>query len=412
LGHLNRSNEAVASFDNALAIRGISLLEKVSDIARDVGSAKSQQTEGPGFLVEWRPLATLDAIVSEWRDLAGRALEPNIFYEAAFALAAVTVYGSRIEVGLIWSKSSPQRLVGLFPVRIERLGDEFSPVILVGWRHPQAALGTPLIDRDVAEDVLDAFLDDVHRAPQFPNILVLPFIREADLFASVLDRVLARRGDRVAVFDRHHRGQLVPGSERDSYFVRAIGPKKRRNLRRLRQRLEETGRVIFATTATQPAIATALSDFFTLEASGWKGRAAQASKQKPGHQQFFEAAVIGLAAEGKARVDRLLLDDRPIAASITFKTGNDGWFWKIAYDEDLARFSPGVQLMLDLTNAFLADLTIKQVDGCAVRDNPLINHIWRERLSIGHFVVAAGPEENVAFDLMCRDIALRLSERR
>ena len=40
------------------------------------------------FRVEWRPLAELAALASEWRALASRALEPNVFYEPAFALAA------------------------------------------------------------------------------------------------------------------------------------------------------------------------------------------------------------------------------------------------------------------------------------------------------------------------------------
>jgi hypothetical protein len=47
------------------------------------------------FRVEWRPLAGLGAIAAEWRALAARALEPNVFYEPAFALAAAPVFGRR-----------------------------------------------------------------------------------------------------------------------------------------------------------------------------------------------------------------------------------------------------------------------------------------------------------------------------
>ena len=67
------------------------------------------------------------------------------------------------------------------------------------------------------------------------------------------------------------------------------------------------------------------------------------------------AAVGALAAEGKARVDRLLLDGRPIAAAVTLRSGETAWTWKIAYDESHARASPGVQLMHDLTESLLAD---------------------------------------------------------
>ncbi len=40
------------------------------------------------FAVEWRWFAELVPIADDWRDLAARALEPNVFYEPAFALAA------------------------------------------------------------------------------------------------------------------------------------------------------------------------------------------------------------------------------------------------------------------------------------------------------------------------------------
>ena len=44
------------------------------------------------FRVEWRPLAALGPITPQWRDLASRVLEPNVFYEPAFALAAALIF--------------------------------------------------------------------------------------------------------------------------------------------------------------------------------------------------------------------------------------------------------------------------------------------------------------------------------
>lgn len=408
LSRLGASDEAISSYDRALEARGISISEQIVGVPQD-SSPQFQRAENAQFIVEWRPLATLSTIIAEWNALVDNALEPNIFYEPAFALSAANIYGSKVGAVLVWSKASPQRLLGLFPVRLERADDR---LILVGWRHSQIALGTPLIHRDFADGVVETVLDYVYRTPRLPKLLIFPFICELGSFVSVLDRVMLRRGDRAAMFDRHDRGQLSPGSERAIYLDRAIGSKKRKNLRRARRQLEENGRVVFVTATTKTAIPPALSDFFALEASGWKGRAKTAAAAHPEEQRIFETAVLGFAAEGKVRVDRLLLEDRPIAASITFRSGNDAWFWKTAYDENFAHASPGVQLMLEVTKVLLADLTITQADGCAQRDNPLINHIWRERLSIIHFVISTGPETNVDFALACRDIALRFAERR
>src|SRR5271156_1375543 len=70
--------------------------------------------------VEWRDFAELSSIVREWRELAARALEPNIFYEPAFALAAAPVFGRGAGAVLIWSGTKPRKLLGFFPARIVR----------------------------------------------------------------------------------------------------------------------------------------------------------------------------------------------------------------------------------------------------------------------------------------------------
>ena len=56
---------------------------------------------------EWRPLAALGEVRGEWRDLARRALEPNVFYDPAFALAAAPVFGADIGAVLVWSTAAP-----------------------------------------------------------------------------------------------------------------------------------------------------------------------------------------------------------------------------------------------------------------------------------------------------------------
>ncbi len=55
------------------------------------------------FTVEWRALTELAPIVAEWRELAAHALEPNVFYEPAFLLAAVPVFGRDAGAVLVWS---------------------------------------------------------------------------------------------------------------------------------------------------------------------------------------------------------------------------------------------------------------------------------------------------------------------
>ena len=68
--------------------------------------------------------------------------------------------------------------------------------------------------------------------------------------------------------------------------------------------------------------AVALTDFMALEAAGWKGRAGGAARAHAATEAFMREAVTALAAKGDARIDRLIHDGHPVAASITLRSGN------------------------------------------------------------------------------------------
>jgi CelD/BcsL family acetyltransferase involved in cellulose biosynthesis len=355
--------------------------------------------------VEWRPLASLAPIMDDWRSLVTRALEPNVFYEPAFAFAAAPTLGPDVHVGLVWSGTIARRLVGLFPARIapRRYGLPFG--VLVGWTHPFGPLGTPLVDRDLGADVIAAWLDHVGRDPAMPAVSLLPLAPSTGPFATAFDLALVRARRRQTQFDPHRRALLAP-TEREGYLERGTDPKRRKELRRQRRRFEEND--VTLVVATEPdAVADALATFFTLEASGWKGRAGTAAANDDAVRRFMAQAVIGLAREGKASVHRLIFEGRPAAAAITLRSGDTAWFWKIAYEEALARFSPGVMLAADVTEALLANPAVTRADSCAAPDHPMIDRLWRERLPLSDRLFMVRPEAGLSFALATRLEAMR-----
>lgn len=359
-----------------------------------------QSIKAAALRVEWRPLAAMAADAPAWRALAERALEPNVFYEPAFALAAAPVFGEGVNAGLVWLHD---KLIGFFPCRRARPYGIPLPV-LTGWTHPYAPLGVPLIDRDDGAAALAAWLDHLAGDPTRPSLWLLPFLSEGP-FARMLDAALAMRGASGAQFGLHRRALLAP-KDRASYLADAVGAKKRKELRRQRRRLERTGTLTTVLATDAAAVPGALDDFFALEAKGWKGRAGSAAALHEDLRGFVARAVSGLAAEGKARVDRLRLSGQAIAALVTLRSGASAWTWKIAYDESHAHASPGVQLMVDLTEALLADLTVARADSCATANHPMIDHLWRERLVLSDRLIAVRPSP-VGFALACRLETLR-----
>jgi len=340
---------------------------------------------------EWRQLAQLPPIAESWRELAGRALERNVFYEPAFALAAAAAFGADAGAVLVWSGTSPRKLLGFFPARIERRRYAVKLPVLVGWTHPYAPFGVPLVEREAAEPVVAAFLGFVAAEPSLPGLLLLPFLPENGPFAAALAAILRRAQMPSADFNRHRRALLAPSSARPRYVERSVPARKRKELRRAVRRLAEMGALLLTSTTAPAAVATALEDFFSLEAGGWKGRAGTAAVCRDDVGGFVRAAVEALAAEDKVVAVRILLDGRAIAAAIVLRSGDHAWFWKIAHDERFARFSPGVMLTVALTEQLAEDRTIAQSDSCASADHPMIEHVWRERLALCDRLIGLRP---------------------
>jgi hypothetical protein len=247
--------------------------------------------------------------------------------------------------------------------------------------------------------VIAAFLAHVARDPHLPKLLLLPLIARQGSFAETLDRVIARYGWRSAGFGEHERALLLPGRQ-SAYLDQAVSAKRRKELRRQRHRLDDIAPVRIANMTEPCLIGAGLDEFLALEARGWKGRAGTAAAEHEATYRFMASALAALAAEDKARIDRLLLGERAIAASILLRSGSGGWFWKIAYDEAFARYSPGVQLTLALTESLIGDPAIAQVDSCATPDHQMIDHLWRERLTLVDRLVAT--DVGVGFTLACR----------
>jgi hypothetical protein len=135
--------------------------------------------------VEWRSLAELESIGGEWRELAARALEPNVF-------AAAPVFGRGVGALLVWSGADPRRLLGFFPARIETRRYGIKLPVLVGWSYPYAPFGVPLIEREAAEPVIAACLAHLAATETLPGLLLLPLLPETGPFATALDAITRR----------------------------------------------------------------------------------------------------------------------------------------------------------------------------------------------------------------------------
>jgi hypothetical protein len=226
-----------------------------------------------------------------------------------------------------------------------------------------------------------------------------------------LNEVCLREGLRPRVLQSDRRAALDATREAETLLRDGLGRKKLKELRRQRHRMEEHGAVSFAAARAPREVASATEIFLKLEASGWKGQRGTALIQNAGDAAFIRRATVALAERDQCEIVTLYSGETPVAAGIVLRQNNRAFFFKLGVDETFAKFSPGVQLTLELTRHLCADPQITSADSTASADHPMINPIWRERLAIGDVLIPLQQNDPVVA-LIHAALAARQSLRR
>jgi CelD/BcsL family acetyltransferase involved in cellulose biosynthesis len=334
--------------------------------------------------------APLTAVaVSQWRALAERANEPNGYYLPGWALAVNACARGRTGVSALsaWSDAAQggvARLIGLMPV-ISMWRAYKIPLPALVSAHPYGTLCTPPLDRGVASEAATQLICAARQAGAHAVIL-----REVSLDGAAMKtfaEALRQQGLRPRVLQFHLRACLNATRDAEELLHEALGSRKLKELRRQRHRLAEHGALHFEVARAPEEVTTALETFLRLEASGWKGKRGTALIQDDGDAAFVRRATVALAETGQCEIVTLRSGDTPVAAAIVLRHQDRAFYFKLGIDERFAKFSPGVQLTLDLTRHLCADPAIATADSTAAADHPMINPIWRGRFAIGDVLI-------------------------
>ena len=111
------------------------------------------------------------------------------------------------------------------------------------------------------------------------------------------------------------------------------------------------------------------------------------SASSPPASEIGHCAAEREAETGQCEIVTLRAGETAVAAGIVLRHQNRAFFFKLGIDERFAKYSPGVQLTLDLTRHLCADPAIASADSTASPDHPMINPVWRGRLAIGDVLI-------------------------
>lgn len=346
----------------------------------------------------------LDRLDGHWRELADEAAEPNAFAEIWFAFAGLRHLAPSQDVRLIevWSAASgAPSLIGLMPVCISRRYGRAPVHHVQNWLHFHNFLGSPLVRAGREEAFWAALLDALDREPWAKSFLHIEKLTEGGPVHRGLAAAAQALGRPCDIVHRCERALLASNLSPQEYYERTVRKKKRKELKRLSARLAEIGRVETRSLAHEAELLPWCNDFLALERTGWKGEAGSALACATETEAFFTEAVTGAFHAGRLDMLRMDLDGRPIAMLVNFLAPPGSFSFKIAYDEDYARFSPGVLIQLENLQVLARD-DVRWMDSCAVENHPMINSLWAERRSIVRVTVPlAGFRRGAAFRV-CR----------
>ena len=355
----------------------------------------------------------LGALEPQWQDLADHAVEANPFYEPWMALPALErLTHGEVRVVLIHAphpsgRKGERLLCGLFPLeRQTRRGVRF----LQSWRYPFCYLGTPLLRRGCAKEALTTFFDWLAReAPREGPLRLFDLSGGGEVRRHLVDALYERSWAGIQDVS-YTRAYFRRASTAEAFIQGApLGGRRRKELRRLEARLAEKGRLEYRALETLDDLPVWVAAFVKLESRGWKGRADVAVQSHEEQLRFFEEMARQAFLRGKLQMLSLELDGRPLAMKVNLDAQDGAVAFKIAYDEEYARFSPGVLLELENIRQ-LHDSDRAWMDSCASPNRFMINQLWPDRVEITSLWVVP-PKSRLGWVLAALPLVRLLSQR-
>lgn len=321
---------------------------------------------------------------AELDDLAGRALEPNLFAEPPVFLAGLEHMDLDKPLWIVCVRDDSSLLHAVFPFVLEPLRAGVGIRVLRNWTHHNCSLGTPLIDAARAAEALAALADWIDSGAAPAGGVRWTKLSWDGPFGAMVRETASRHAWLMDVTSAQ-RAVLL----RDQNAKAAISTKHAKELRRLERRLADEGEIAYATLQSGEPFEPWFDDFLAIEAKGWKGVEGSAIGLRQQDTAFFHSVVRQAHVAGRLQLHRLTVGERVVAMKLNLRSAADAYSLKIGYDESYARFSPGVLLELFNIKEFeLEPAIITRMDSCAITNHPMIDRLWSGRREIATVTLA------------------------
>ena len=336
-----------------------------------------------------------DRDVRAWRDLAEHAIEPNPLFEAECLIPAAHNLPNGEQISLVIAEDEG-RFLGCFPVL--RVGGDTKPSSSwAGVRRPAFTTqvrrlrydGTPLIrgERGVeaATALLSALTDQAHTRDA--GILVLEALDTDGPVSSYFRSAAKNLGLPLYAYRTWER-PIVRRRDELTYRNSYEG-KSDRKLAKLRRQLGDKlgGDVQFV---DRSADASAVDQLIAIEAAGYKTTKGVAMASHPGEPEWFAEMCAQFRETGRVLLYSMQVGDSVVAMILMLRAGEGLFGLQTVYDEGYSKFSPGIQLELEVIDRFHNETDAKWLDSCTFAGNETLLQLYPDRREVSTMLVAVG----------------------
>ena len=349
----------------------------------------------------------MEQYIPQWETLAQNAIEPNIFYEYWALLPALRLYGNpSVKVAFVLERDpnagNRVLLIGVFPLEFAKRFRWLPLACVHLWKHPHCYLANPLIAKGAESECWGAIFAWLKACNSCGPLFAMNTLSgDGPVLRSLLAYTFSGQVP-MYVSEMYGRAMLEMGTSGEEYLRANMGGDHRRGYAKKKRRLAEKGKLEVCQLGPDDDLEKWIADFLAVEASGWKGKVATAMACCETDRQFLKTISQEAFARRRLMMLTLKLDGRAIAVHHGIFAGQGAFALKIAYDEKLGQYSPGLLLEIEALHEFHKQRLCRWVDCCSAVDSVVMKRIWKQQRIItsvvcptgkfgGRFLVAALP---------------------
>ncbi len=278
-----------------------------------------------------------------WAALEDQALEANAYLSPCFMLPALQHLDPDAGAQIILIERRAAGVTKLAGVAVVCRRQRSDILPLPHWeiytsRH--SYLSAPLIDRQMAHPATACLLKKLARlAPLSAGLVIRNIDHDGPLLAT-FSEVVQAKGRTLGLIGVQQRAMLVPANAGLDSLKQALRSKYA-EMERCRRRLSEQSELqwlIHRETVSSDVI----DAFLQLENTGWKREEGTALMSNPADEAFFRDMAHRFATAGRALFTELRLDNKVIASTSNFVSGQVGFAFKVGWDESLRKYGVGI----------------------------------------------------------------------